>query len=1165
MSRSSLALVHEADAAKSSLAGKASGVRVSHPGDASELEADRVADTVSQGGKVAGWSLSASSFDGVHRQAAPQPPASPTEIAGKVAEALLATPAGKKALDSVTSVLTSPAGLVITGSTAIGIFSALGKAGKPLPAQLPAIPLDFIRPGLTVKLTWNGPVNQPTDGSISISYSPKAAEKNPTQSATEKQRAENATMAADQAKLHPGPQEKPAVGPLANSSKKSLTDRMFEKWQMEKLAAIGNFAKPKAVLPGASTPPVQTPALEKSPEVKHAPIPAPAQAPAHEAAKHDAAKKEEIPVQRKAEAAGPISTGSASVDSVLRSSGQPLDRATRRDMESRIGFDFSHVRLHTDARAGESAQQLSAKAYTVGSNVVFAPGRFAPHSSEGRHLLAHELTHVVQQTSSPERSHPAARPVARHIQRSWSAMDLPGAGWVIDKVRGLRGYKLVCTLVGHDLFDDSQVYERNASTVAQGILELIPYGNDLYEKLSKAGRAVEKAYHWLEAEFRKRNLTVDGIYDVLDRAVHAFSGWHPIASGEDVVAILMEPINQLIDLAGVIGKKVLEFILEGVVATFGETGQKVWAFFQRAGSVIARIAAHPLQFGMNLLKAVGEGFKNFFANIWDHLKTGVKTWVYEELDLPKDIKMPVDFTLGSMFKLLLQVLGLTWEHRRPQLVEKLQPIGGETVVYFFETIADKAGDVIKRIKEHGFSAIKEMIVEQAGEIFNTLVDSLKSWIATEFITRGLKLIAELSNPAGELIKIVESIIDTVMFVIEKAKQLADLINTVVNALSDIVEGKTGPAAKKVEDVLARSIPLLLRFIAGQFGLSGIGKKIRDIIHKIRDPIDKLIGRLLDVLVEKIKPLWDKGRDFFTAKLAAVKDWWLKPRKFHYGEEEHEVVVKGTAQKPEVFVHSAEEKSLDAFLTDAHATPAQKQQIHATEKGLTHKEGEKQTPAEDEAGAKKFDHLADQMDKLKPQVIPPLPDVKDGGTNTLGGGIYTEAYLQKGVKPGTGTSGAKDEPIIEDLGVLRPRNQKFYVKGHLLNQGLGGLGEWKNLMPITNTVNSRMRSWLEAPLKKAVANMDGSKAYWYRVDAKYDLGVDINKIDSTSTKSPALQKAELAETRLVSLSWKTRMATWTKEQGWKPNENELVDAKGTPLAEDKPKKLREDNFTPPTER
>jgi hypothetical protein len=96
-------------------------------------------------------------------------------------------------------------------------------------------------------------------------------------------------------------------------------------------------------------------------------------------------------------------------------------------------------------------------------------------------------------------------------------------------------------------------------------------------------------------------------------------------------------------------------------------------------------------------------------------------------------------------------------------------------------------------------------------------------------------------------------------------------------------------------------------------------------------------------------------------------------------------------------------------------------------------------------------------------------------------------------------------------------------------------------------------------------MDGSKAYWYRVDAKYDLGVDINKIDSTSTKSPALQKAELAETRLVSLSWKTRMATWTKEQGWKPNENELVDAKGTPLAEDKPKKLREDNFTPPTER
>src|SRR5262249_22565461 len=154
------------------------------------------------------------------------------------------------------------------------------------------------------------------------------------------------------------------------------------------------------------------------------------------------------------------------------------------------------------------------------------------------------------------------------------------------------------------------------------------------------------------------------------------------------------------------------------------------------------------------------------------------------------------------------------------------------------------------------------------------------------------------------------------------------------------------------------------FIAGQFQLSGIGKKIREIIHKIRDPIDKLIGRLLDGIVEKIKPLWEKGRELFTAKLAAVKEWWKKPKKFHYGEEEHDLVVKGTAQKPEVFVHSAEEKTLDAFLTEAHATPAQKQQIHNTEKSLTHKEGEKQTPAEDEAGAKKFDHLAEQMDKLK---------------------------------------------------------------------------------------------------------------------------------------------------------------------------------------------------------
>lgn len=85
------------------------------------------------------------------------------------------------------------------------------------------------------------------------------------------------------------------------------------------------------------------------------------------------------------------------VEEVLRSPGQPLDPGTRALLEPRFGHDFSRVRVHTDARAAESAQAVNALAYTVGNEIVFSPGRFAPGTQAGFRLLTHELVHTIQQ------------------------------------------------------------------------------------------------------------------------------------------------------------------------------------------------------------------------------------------------------------------------------------------------------------------------------------------------------------------------------------------------------------------------------------------------------------------------------------------------------------------------------------------------------------------------------------------------------------------------------------------------------------------------------------------------------------------------------------------------------------------------------------------------
>ncbi len=115
-----------------------------------------------------------------------------------------------------------------------------------------------------------------------------------------------------------------------------------------------------------------------------------------------ACEDEELGLQRKA--SGRDSSGGVAppiVDAVLASPGRALDPATRDFMGTRFGADFSAVRIHTDARAAESAAAVGARAYTVGQNIVFGQGQYNPEGPSGRHLLAHELAHTIQQGSAP--------------------------------------------------------------------------------------------------------------------------------------------------------------------------------------------------------------------------------------------------------------------------------------------------------------------------------------------------------------------------------------------------------------------------------------------------------------------------------------------------------------------------------------------------------------------------------------------------------------------------------------------------------------------------------------------------------------------------------------------------------------------------------------------
>src|SRR6185437_11811527 len=80
--------------------------------------------------------------------------------------------------------------------------------------------------------------------------------------------------------------------------------------------------------------------------------------------------------------------------------GRPMDDRSQAFFGSRLRMDFSHVRVHTDEKAAQSAEALNARAYAFGHHIVFAGGEYSPRSSQGGHLLAHELAHVVQQSTT---------------------------------------------------------------------------------------------------------------------------------------------------------------------------------------------------------------------------------------------------------------------------------------------------------------------------------------------------------------------------------------------------------------------------------------------------------------------------------------------------------------------------------------------------------------------------------------------------------------------------------------------------------------------------------------------------------------------------------------------------------------------------------------------
>ena len=278
-------------------------------------------------------------------------------------------------------------------------------------------------------------------------------------------------------------------------------------------------------------------------------------------------------------------TAPTSVQHALVSSGDPLEPTLRREMEQHFGHDFSTVRVHRGAAAEQSACDVNARAYTVGSNMVFGAGEFSPGTREGRRLLAHELTHVVQQSGTQpnvvrrqgdfddeeptfrERQNPHKPPFRGHVERGGEKVPGNIASGEIDTGKprgptsggggsGTGGSGTRTGTGGGTSGGGGSTASKSAGKTAKaggGVTRTLGSIAELgkvgavdaaflylqlhaahFEALEQVSKRVEIANNLLDhvAEFEKGARALRGAVDELQRAEAALPG-EPLASGEE--------------------------------------------------------------------------------------------------------------------------------------------------------------------------------------------------------------------------------------------------------------------------------------------------------------------------------------------------------------------------------------------------------------------------------------------------------------------------------------------------------------------------------------------------------------------------------------------------------------------------------------------------------
>ncbi len=607
--------------------------------------------------------------------------------------------------------------------------------------------------------------------------------------------------------------------------------------------------------------------------------------------------------------------------------------------------------------------------------------------------------------------------------------------------------------------------------------------NDLPKGLKDVGRDAEKAVSERFDELvqsiddKKRDLAqnlAQRYKDAHDKAGEAIKEMQ--AEDKGLVSAFLDKLKEIIEILSNFRRRVMSML-------------------RKAASAIDLIVSDPIGFLENLLSAVKRGIFQFVDHIWEHLKTGFMEWLFGSL-AEMGVSLPKDFSVPSILQLVLDVLGITAARIRDKVVK----IIGERNMKLLEA----AWDAVNLLIKGGPAALWEKIKEYFSNLKEMVVDAIQEWLVTTIVKSAITKIAMMFNPVGAIIQAIMMIYRTVMFFIENIDRILDFVEAIIDSVYNIATGAIGSAADWIEKALARTIPIIIGFLARLLGLSGLTEKIRGFILKVQTRIDKAIDKVIDKIVGGIKNLVGLGK----AAVGKLVEWWKQKKEFTTEEgHRHTLFFKGRGRGAQLVMSSDAPLSVEeriAVRLSKRPAPTKEQKEKLTEAGKVVKTIESLMVKDDEY-KQDTTNVGDQIG-VHLNTLAGL--LSEGGVDPEGVPLTKVVWQQKGKRAGkviaepltelagnTKGSDPRDDPEgwdhVEDIdhellnpakGVWGPR---FWRRMHLLNHNLHGPGERWNLTPGRQVDNTAMETGVEDDAKKALAQ--DPFVYYYRAEADYYTG------------------------------------------------------------------------------